>query len=110
MKFETLLKKARALGADADISEIDFLAAQINVEGDGNEGGVFYVEVKDGQLHIEPYEYYDRQCMITISNADFAKFLNGKLDAGKAYDQGILKIEGDLGKALVFADLMKKDK
>ena len=46
MKFATLLKNARAQAAKADISGVDFLAIQINIEGE--DGGVFYVEVKDG--------------------------------------------------------------
>ena len=45
--------------------------------------------------------------MITISDGDFTKLLQGKLDPGKAYDEGRLKAEGDLGKALLFSDLLQ---
>ncbi len=105
MKFASILKRARTLAAAADISTVDFLAVQINIEGE--ENGVFYVEVKDGQIHVEPYEYYDRQCMITISDDDFSKLTRGKLDPVKAYDEGRLKAEGDLGKALQFTELLQ---
>ena len=44
---------------------------------------------------------------ITISDGDFTKLLQGKLDPGKAYDEGRLKAEGDLGKALLFSDLLQ---
>ena len=103
MKFETILKNARAQAAKADITGVDFLAIQINIEGE--DGGVFYVEVKDGRISVEPYEYYDRQCMVTIDGENFSKIMKGKLDPGKAYDEGLLKAEGDLGKALQFTDL-----
>lgn len=106
MKFEDVLKTAREMAAEADISGIDFLAVQINIEGDPQ--GVFYVEVKDGHISVEPYEYYDRQCWIGISAEDFYKLIDGKLDPGKAYDAGILRAEGDLGKALQFSDLIQK--
>jgi putative sterol carrier protein len=105
MKFEDVLKKSREIAAKSDISQIDFLAVQINIEGE--DPGVFYVEVKDGRISVEPYEYYDRQCMITITDDDFTKLLQGKLDPGKAYDEGRLKAEGDLGKALLFSDLLQ---
>lgn len=105
MKFANILKKARTLAAEADISGVDFLAVQINIEGE--ENGVFYVEVKDGRISVEPYEYYDRQCAITISDADFSKLMRGKLDAVKAFNEGRLRVEGDLGRALQFSELLK---
>ena len=106
MKFANILKRARTLAAEADISQVDFLAVQINIEGE--ENGVFYVEVKDGRISVEPYEYYDRQCRITISDSDFSKLTRGKLDPVKAYDDGRLKAEGDLGKALQFTELLQQ--
>lgn len=106
MKFQTILKKARKMAAEADISTVDFLAVQINIEGD--DPGVFYVEVKDGRISVEPYEYYDRQCMITITDKDFNGLINGKVDPVKAYEEGRLKAEGDLDRALQFTDLIKK--
>ena len=103
MKFATILKNARAQAAKADISKVGFLAIQINIEGE--DGGVFYVEVKDGNISVEPYEYYDRQCMITIDGDSYNKIMKGKLDPVQAYNDGTLKAEGDLDKALTFTNL-----
>ena len=103
MKFATILKNARAQAAKADISGVDFLAIQVNIEGE--DGGTFYVEVKDGNISVEPYEYYDRQCMITIDGDSYNKVVKGKLDPVKAYEDGVLKAEGDLGKGLDFTNL-----
>ena len=108
MKFENLLKKSREIASKVDVSGVDFLAVQINITEP--DGGVFYVEVKDHRVSVEPYEYYDRNCAITISNADFLRFLNGKMDVGKAYDEGILKVDGDLGNAARFGDLIRSAK
>lgn len=106
MTFENLLKKAREAAAKTDVSDVDFLAVQINITPP--DGGVFYVEVKDHRVSVEPYEYYDRNCAITISSANFLKFLDGGMDAAKAYDQGIIKVDGDLGKAGWFCELINK--
>ena len=107
MTFETILEKAREMARKADISGIDFLAVQINIEG--GESGVFYVEVKDGRISVEPYEYYDRQCRIAISGDDFDRLIRGTLDPRKAYDEGTLRVDGDLDKALKFSELIQSN-
>ena len=43
--------------------------------------------------------------MITIDGDNYNKIVKGKLDPVKAYDEGLLKAEGDLGRALQFTDL-----
>ena len=105
MTFNKLLEKVRGLAANVDVSNTDFLAVQINITG--KDAGVFYVEVKDHRISIEPYEYYDRNCAITMSMTDFNKLIDGKMDPVKAYDDGILKVDGDAGKALEFSNLIK---
>ena len=94
MKFDELLTKVRTLASKADVSNKDFLAVQINITG--KESGVFYVEVKDHKINIEPYEYNDRNCAITISMTDFNKLLDGKLNPVLAFSTGKLKVDGDI--------------
>ena len=101
--------KSRFMGADvSDIHE--HLAFQFNVE-DPDCGGIFYVEVKEGQLYVEPYEYYDHDA-IFISNPDtFLKIADGKTDPVAAFTLRKLKVEGSLEKALrlkEIIDLKKK--
>ena len=108
MTFEELVNKVREKAQGADVSNIDFLATQINITG--KNPGVFYVEVKDHQVNVEPYDYHDRNCAITMSMTDFTKMLDGKLDSMKAFATGKLKVEGDLGKAAEFGNLLKGKK
>jgi len=105
MTFDELLTKVRKLASGADANR-DFLAVQINITG--NNPGVFYVEVKDGRINVEPYEYIDRNCAITINMTNFNKLIDGKLDPVLAFTTGKLKVEGDVGKALEFSKLLKK--
>lgn len=105
MTFNEILKKVRDKAAVTDASGTDFLAVQINLTG--KNGGVFYVEVKNGNISVEPYEYIDRNCAITIEPANFVKLMDGKLDPVAAYTTGKLKVDGDLGKALEFAKVIK---
>ncbi len=106
MKFETILEKVRKMAAETDVSGTDFLAVQINLTD--CDPGVFYVEVKDHKVSVEPYDYHDRNCAITMKSDDFNKLISGKLDPIAAFTVGKLKVDGDLGKALEFSKVIKK--
>ena len=82
-----------------------FLAIQVTLK---DLGEVFYVEVKDGKLSVEPYSYNDRQANIIMSSAKFVKMINGKLNSVVAFTTGQMKIEGDVGKASELAGLFKE--
>ncbi|MCR5204593.1 MAG: SCP2 sterol-binding domain-containing protein [Lachnospiraceae bacterium] len=105
MTFDELLSKVRKIASETDISGTDFLAVQVNITEP--DGGVFYVEVKDGKVNVEPYEYNDRNCAVTMKMADFNKLLDGKLNPVIAFTTGKLKVDGDVGKALEFSKLLK---
>ena len=89
----------------ADVSDIqEHLAYQFNITGEAS--GIFYVEVKDGKLHVEPYEYFDRDAMFTGSAETFMKIAEGKLDPVAAVGLLKLKVEGNIDKALRFKELI----
>ncbi len=105
MNLEEIIKKVRTTAEKIDASKQDFLAVQVNLSD--VEGGVLYVEIKDGKISVEPYEYYDRNCAITLNATNFSKLLDGKLDPVLAFTTGKLKVDGDINKALEFAKLLK---
>ena len=93
----------------ADISDMkEHLAYQFNIEGEG--GGIFYVEAKDGVLSVEPYEYYDRDAMFTATAEVFQKIAEGKLDPIFAVTVQKLKVEGNIDKALKLKDIIDSQK
>ncbi len=104
MTFEEILNKVKAMAKKIDVSGVDFIAVQVNLK---DLDKTFYVEVKDGKVNVEPYEYNDRSCALTISSADFNKLIDGKLDPVAAFTIGKLKVDGDIGKALEFSKLIK---
>ena len=105
MTFDELLTKVRKTAEKVDASDKDFLAVQVNITG--KEEGVFYVEVKDHKISVEPYEYNDRNCTVTMNMTNFNKLIDGKLDPILAFTTGKLKVDGDAGKALEFSKLLK---
>jgi len=81
-----------------------FLAVQITLT---DLEKAFYVEVKEGKLTIEPYEYLDRQANLKITSANFIKMINGKLNSVVAFTTGKLQIDGDISKATEMANILK---
>lgn len=105
MTMEELILKLRTMAKDINITDSRFLAVQFNIKD--RDPGVFYVEVKDQKISVEPYEYNDRNCAITMKMDDFVKLIDGNLDPVLAFTLGKLKVDGDVGKALEFANLIK---
>ncbi|MCR5093916.1 MAG: SCP2 sterol-binding domain-containing protein [Lachnospiraceae bacterium] len=105
MTFNELVEKVRTMAGKVDASNRDFLAVQVNITG--KDSGVFYVKVKDHRINVEPYEYNDRNCAVTMNMTNFNKLLDGKLDPVLAFTTGKLKVDGDVGKALEFSKLLK---
>lgn len=104
MTYEEIFSKSKDLILANDASGIgEHLAVEVDIVGEG--AGAFYIELKDGNLFVEPYEYYDRDCKLIVSGEDFIKICDGSLDAVKAFTNGSLKIEGDIDKALKISEI-----
>ena len=103
MTYEEIVKEAQKLVAKADASGIsEHLAVQYNVTGEGE--GAFYMEVKDGKVEVQPYDYKDRDILVTADGQTILDMMSGKLDVVGAYLTHKISAEGDLGKA----DILKK--
>ena len=107
MTYEELVQKIRDIFGKADVSGIkEHIAYQFNVQGEAE--GIFYAEVADGKLSIEPYEYYDRDVIFTMSADTLLKIAAGKLDAVYAFTTGKLQVDGSIEKALMLQQFTKK--
>ena len=108
MKYEELVKVLKDNYEQIDASSVkEHIAIQFNVTGEA--AGAFYLEIADGNIHIEPYEYYDRDVLVTVSEDDLIKIFEGKLDFVDAFNSGVLQAEGNLIKALALKDLIEKN-
>ncbi len=109
MTYADFFAKVKEEFMVADVSDVkEHLAYQFNIEGEA--GGIFYVEVKDGVLSVEPYEYYDRDAMFTASAEVLMKIASGKLDPIVAVTLQKLKVEGNIEKALKVKEFIDKKK
>lgn len=107
MTYAEFFTEIKSEFMDADVSDIrEHLAYQFNITGEAS--GIFYVEVRDGVLHVEPYEYFDRDVMFTCSAATLRDMADGKLDPVLAFTIQKLKVEGNFDKALRFKELVDR--
>lgn len=109
MTYEEIFEQSKEYILSNDIEGIEGnLAIEIDIVGEG--GGSFYIELKNGKLSVEPYEYYNRDCKFLVSGADFLSMCAGILDPVVAFTKGKLKVEGNIEKALEFSKIVNKVK
>lgn len=103
MTYEELVKEVRKNYGALDASGIkEHVAVQFNIEGEAE--GAFYVEITDSNVDVEPFEYFDRDAVVTTS-ADVALSLSSKkLSLKDAYNDETAKVWGDLDKILYAFD------
>lgn len=107
MTYLDLFTEIKEKFKDADVSEIqEHLAYQFNIE-DKDAGGAFYVEVKEGKLYVEPYEYYDRDAIFTCAPEVLIKISDGEMDPVAAYLEQKLRVEGNIEKALRLKEIIE---
>lgn len=107
MTYEQIVSATKAKFEKANAKKIkETLAIQVNIEGK-NVNGIFYIEVKDGKVSVEPYDYYDHNAIVYVAPSNIMKILDGKLKAETAFKQGKIKIDGDAGVAATIFSLAK---
>lgn len=97
MTYEEIVEKVRSVYENADARDIfEHIAVQINIVGEGE--GIFYMEVADRHICIEPYDYYDRDGLVIVSAQTIYDIADGKLTFHDAYHSGVLQCQGNIEK------------
>ena len=95
MKYEELVTNVKKAVKKAKVSKtVGHVAFQFNVEGEAE--GAFYLEIDDGKINVEPYEYYDRDVIIVTSADVIMQMIEGKLQPRVAYTKELLRVYGDV--------------
>lgn len=73
-----------------------------------------YVEFADGQIEVQPYEYYDRDLIINTDFETAIDLASGDIEMSAAFAEDKIQVWGDLDKAIEIFDAIsgksKKDK
>ena len=113
MTYEKIVEKVKKALAKVDASAVKgHLAVQVDVYGEGE--GAFYIEVKDGKVDVQPYEYFDHDLRIRCTGEEIIAIAEGKkkiLDEGAAENIEALRNVSRLGDFdLVFVGRSVKNK
>lgn len=104
MTYEEIVEKLKKVYGKAKADKIEgHLAVQFDIVGEGE--GALYIEVNDGVIDVQPYEYYDKNALVRITADVLMDIATGKLDFESAYNDQKLWIEGDLGAALLLKNI-----
>ena len=77
MTYEELVQQVKDIAESADAGAVqEHVAFQFNIEGEAE--GAFYLDVRDGKADVEPYEYYDRDVLITCTAQTLLDIVEGK--------------------------------
>ena len=109
MTYEELVQQVKDIAEEADAGKIqEHVAFQFNIEGEA--AGAFYLDIKDGKADVQPYEYHDRDVLITSTAETLLEIMDGKLDPVMAFTIKKIRVEGDLGKALLLKEVVGQKK
>lgn len=78
---------------------------EFDVTGEGE--GKFYIEIKDGSLNMQPYDYKNSLCSFKISSGNLCEIINRNTTPTAAYSSGRLTIHGDVSAAFRLADALE---
>ena len=108
MTYDELVATVRTATQNTVVSKVlGHVAYQFNVEGEGE--GAIYLELDHGKINVEPYEYYDRDVIITTSARIILEIASGKLDIEDAFNSGKIHVRGNLDKAYLLKDVIYFD-
>ena len=94
MTYEELVLKVRDVYEYADARAVyEHIAVQVNITGEIN--GAFYIEIANRQICVEPYDYYDRDALVTVDTSVLLSILDGHLSYADAIASGSYRIEGN---------------
>lgn len=106
MSYEEIISFAREnLKKNVSKNAVENTAVEFNIYGEGE--GAFYIEMKDGKVSLEPYEYYDRDAKIIITANELEKIIKREKTPDKSFREGNLTVEGNIDKAREILSVFK---
>lgn len=106
MTYEELVLFVQKNLKKAEAKKIEnHIAVEFDIYGEGE--GAFYVEINEGTISVEPYEYYDRDAKVIITAEELVKIINGEKTPEESLEEGILMIEGNIDAARELIKLVK---
>lgn len=109
MTYEEIVERVRDDYENADARAIyEHVAIQFNIEGEG--AGIFYIEVSNRKVCVEPYDYYDKDALVVITSEALLAISDGTMTNEEALEQGFIKLYGNMDKIKLMKKIVFKKK
>lgn len=106
--YEELVDMLRVKYEDADARHIfEHIAMQVNIEGEG--AGALYVEVAQRAVCVEPYDYHDRDGLLTTDACTIIDLTSGRLSVAEALEQKRIHYSGNPEKLRLFLSIKNRN-
>ena len=107
MTYEEIVAKVKKAYAKANTALVDeHLAVQVDITGEGE--GAFYIEVADGKINVEPFEYYDNDFKVYCTADEIIAIAEGKKKLGEEVASNNASVSGNVDKVAVFDLIVAK--
>ena len=107
MTFEELYDKLKEYFETKDYAGFGqgTFSYEFDVTGQGE--GRFYLEVRDGVMDIQPFDYKNSLCSFSVDSGNLNRILSRSMSAVEAYSTGRLRVHGDVSAAFRLADALE---
>lgn len=106
-KYMRMLEEAMQTDEDNYIEKVRGIYGFKVRNGPGNSEGYWVINAKEGKGKITYNGKEKPDVTFTISDEDVADLITGKLNPQKAFFQGKIKIQGNMGLAMKLTDLQR---
>ena len=96
------------MGANLNPDAAKGMNATIQFNLSGDNGGQWYVAIKDGKADVSKGTAPSANMTLSMSAQDYVDMTMGKLNGQMAFMSGKLKISGDMGLAMKMQSLFKR--
>ena len=102
LTYEDVVAAAKKKMAAANLTRIKYPIAA-NVELNGAADGIFYIYIDEANnISVEPYKYNDYDIEFRADADTFMAVMNGKKNVYDALADGLIKVSGNVKKAVLF--------
>ena len=99
MTYNEIVLRVREVFEYADARNIfEHIAIQVNITGEGE--GIFYIEIAQRQISVEPYDYYDRDGILTVDSKILLDMCDKQYSFRYAYEHGLMLYQGNIRKLM----------